>query len=829
MSVSNETPIASSVANGVATSFPYAFTVLQATDLKVQGEAGGAVTVYTPGVHYTVSGVGTSAGSADFLIPPAAGTVITRYRASVFDRSTDYQNNGDLRAATVNRDFDRLWLALQELLAGSSGIPNAVRAPLGEVVSVLPAAALRKGRLLAFDAMAGDPEVSPFTVTQLASAVAAAYSGASGPLDALSFIQVGSGAVTRTAQAKLREVFTFEDFGAVGDGVTPDQVAINTAFQRAVAAGRKIVARPGARYYIGACNVIQTLSHLHVDWAGATLVANAATTTPNAAADAALVYQNWLISTPSAQSRDNILFENLNIEVINNEKVSGLQIGVAGGPANGRIGLRNVYATGGNTPFFVRNASLFVDGLSTYLTGGHALFCRGSSRLFLNNIHVRFAGVTLDYAAWTNVAAIQGWGSAKVTASNIYVHATGGTAVTFAVQDGDVTSSLSISNVLIEAAGQSGLSVSGRIGSSTERISYVALNNIVVRGWICAPDATDHNGIALGSQGGNTAQNYVASNLLVDFCAPWESFDTANHRIQGNPTNPAGVPINGRKAASGLTLGGSPAINFLSPTGGGPSARNVSLSNIQLLHCPRSGIDMTRVVGAQVTGVFAKYCGWDRTGAGAAWGIQSVLTADDSLDVTVADVNVMEHGRGVTGSDFLIPIRANRAINFALNNVVGRNTFVGAVPYVLIAQGDAGGAGTVTVDGVTATPSYRIGRLSAENMETFSGGIRLLIKFQYVVNADVRNEHAIVCTGNRTLTQEPSYVQINAAFATVQTLPPAERSPQKVMRFYNRGAGATSLAPSTGTIDGTGTFAFALASGASAMFAANGTDWMRVG
>lgn len=47
----------------------------------------------------------------------------------------------------------------------------------------------------------------------------------------------GSGAVARTAQAKLRESVSVKDFGAVGDGVTSDQVAVAAAVAAAYAAG----------------------------------------------------------------------------------------------------------------------------------------------------------------------------------------------------------------------------------------------------------------------------------------------------------------------------------------------------------------------------------------------------------------------------------------------------------------------------------------------------------------------------------------------------------------------------------------------------------------
>jgi hypothetical protein len=91
--------------------FVYAFQVLQAADLVVAVDG----VVKTQGVDYTLTGVGAQAGgTVTYLSALTIGQIVTLYRSTALARSTDYQNNGDFLSATVNADFDRLWMALQE-------------------------------------------------------------------------------------------------------------------------------------------------------------------------------------------------------------------------------------------------------------------------------------------------------------------------------------------------------------------------------------------------------------------------------------------------------------------------------------------------------------------------------------------------------------------------------------------------------------------------------------------------------------------------------------------------------------------------------------------
>lgn len=62
----------------------------------------------------------------------------------------------------------------------------------------------------------------------------------------IGFIQSGTGAVARTAQAKMRDFVSVRDFGAIGDGVTDDTGAFNAA----IATGRNLYV-PSGTYLLG--------------------------------------------------------------------------------------------------------------------------------------------------------------------------------------------------------------------------------------------------------------------------------------------------------------------------------------------------------------------------------------------------------------------------------------------------------------------------------------------------------------------------------------------------------------------------------------------------
>lgn len=94
-------------ANGVSTIYTVPFLVIEAGDLNVYLND----VLMTSG--YTHTGIGNPTSALTFTTPPLGDLYLLL--DVPFQRLTDYQDNGDLLAETLNRDFDRIWQALKQL------------------------------------------------------------------------------------------------------------------------------------------------------------------------------------------------------------------------------------------------------------------------------------------------------------------------------------------------------------------------------------------------------------------------------------------------------------------------------------------------------------------------------------------------------------------------------------------------------------------------------------------------------------------------------------------------------------------------------------------
>lgn len=97
------------VGNGISTVFTTDFVVFRAEDIALYVDN----TLVTTG--FVVSDLGVIAGATiTFDAPPDDLAAISVILDAAPTRDTDYQDNGDFLAETVNRDLDRLWQAMQQ-------------------------------------------------------------------------------------------------------------------------------------------------------------------------------------------------------------------------------------------------------------------------------------------------------------------------------------------------------------------------------------------------------------------------------------------------------------------------------------------------------------------------------------------------------------------------------------------------------------------------------------------------------------------------------------------------------------------------------------------
>lgn len=238
MTISSETRKAGPfTGDGSNTSFPFAFKVFASSDLRVvHTDADGVETDLVLDSDYSVSlNADQNADPGGTVTYPISGTALpstetlTVLSAVPYTQETDITNGGGFYPNVVENALDKLTIHIQQV---REMIGRSVLLPVATGLSDIALPAPGAGQYIRWNNAGTALEAVSSTVS----------SG--------TFLQSGTGAVTREANAKMGEIVSSADFDATGDGTATDTTAIQNALN-AAAGGTLLIKKPTVAYKVG--------------------------------------------------------------------------------------------------------------------------------------------------------------------------------------------------------------------------------------------------------------------------------------------------------------------------------------------------------------------------------------------------------------------------------------------------------------------------------------------------------------------------------------------------------------------------------------------------
>ena len=162
-----------------------------------------------------------------------------------------------------------------------------------------------------------------------------------GTFDQIPFLQAGTGAVARTAQAKMRETVSVKDFGAVGDGVADDTAAIQAAVTYAINSNLKAVYIPSGVYVVSATINLGRMC-LRGDGDGSRIKP----TISDGSAVLSFAAGSNFFSLDSFRIDNDLNLANFISGAINAQNCTGIKVNSSGGTFSARYVMRDVVVRG---------------------------------------------------------------------------------------------------------------------------------------------------------------------------------------------------------------------------------------------------------------------------------------------------------------------------------------------------------------------------------------------------------------------------------------------------------------------------------------------------
>lgn len=237
--------------NGTTTVFAYNFKIQDSAQIEViLVSSAGVETTQTLTTHYTLSGVGDAGGgNVTMVTAPASGEKLVVRRTMPYIQETDYVSGDPFPAETHEAALDELTMADQ---AQNEALARCIQAPDQESsISKLPIISDRASKMAVFTA-GGSLSSSDFTTNDVQTLVNSYSSGSAvSDASAITYTPAGVSALSSNVQTVLRRIIYPQDFGAVADGATDNQTAINNMFTHMASLGGGICVFPPGTYNIG--------------------------------------------------------------------------------------------------------------------------------------------------------------------------------------------------------------------------------------------------------------------------------------------------------------------------------------------------------------------------------------------------------------------------------------------------------------------------------------------------------------------------------------------------------------------------------------------------
>jgi hypothetical protein len=238
MTVTSSTSKSRYTGNGVTTAFTGSFRILDEDHVTVTHTSTvGVDTVKTITTDYTVSGVGGSSFTVTHLVAPASGVIVTLSRNVPATQELDLVENDAMPANDLETAFDKATMLFQQ---ADEAIDRSVRFPVSDSTSrtaELPVAALRAGKVLAFDAD-GDVIVSTEDLADIEDSItAAAASAAAAAASAAAASTAETNAETAEAAAEAAQAAAEAAAASVGVASETNTGVVELATQAEVTTG----------------------------------------------------------------------------------------------------------------------------------------------------------------------------------------------------------------------------------------------------------------------------------------------------------------------------------------------------------------------------------------------------------------------------------------------------------------------------------------------------------------------------------------------------------------------------------------------------------------